>query len=39
MNLIFSIALGGATSAVLRHFMAYRLGALLIGGLAGGVFR
>ncbi len=35
MNLIFSIALGGATGAVLRHFTA---GALLIGMLAGRVF-
>ena len=39
MNLIFSIALGGATGAVLRYFMAYRVDALLIGGLAGRVIR
>jgi hypothetical protein len=34
MNLIFSIAPGGATGALLSHFMA---GALLTGSLAGRV--
>ena len=29
MNLIFSIALGGAIGAVLRHFMAYRVGSVV----------